>query len=444
MSVIRPVSRFLVLYCLAAALAMPVPAAESVSDLKLVVKDGAVDVFAQGGRLVQSLPFDGETPDGGNREYFAIVEDMNFDGFPDMRILFSQGMANVYYDGWVWRPKEEAFVRYEAMRDIANPRFDPDSKTVECYERGSAVVNVSGRMAWHKGELVWLEQTVQDEAEDGEHIVVQRFLRGIDGELRLVHETVCLPESIDECRGDESMDDAYYRPELPGLNFALDVPADALDVAVLPNGEWWLLQGLEDRTMLIESRRLPALEYGEDAVKELVRLEWPQARELAITSFSSLVEKTGYPAFKAEFLTGGNEDARRHVAALVFTEEWSFWFVLDAAGDAELAEPMERTLLRIVAAEPEDGDFLTSFGVPVYLAGEDSPLRVSVMDALLRIKDVAQPEDGVSMGMGRRGRCLVGRVPARRQYRSPDFQLSERAVRPVFHVRVRCRRQNGV
>lgn len=380
---------------------MPIPAAENAPDPRLVVKDETVDVFAPDGRLLQSLPIEGNTPDDGNREYFAIVEDMNFDGFPDVRILFSQGNANIYYDGWLWRPKEEAFVRYEAMRDISDPQFDQDSKTVLCYERGSAVANMSGRMAWQKGELVWLEQTVQDAVDDGEHIVVQRYLRGIDGELRLVHESSCLPENIAECRNDESMDDAYYRPELPGLNLVLDLPADPFDVAVLPNGEWWLSQGLEDRALSIESRRLPALEYGEGAVEHLVRLGWPQARDVAITPFSSLAEKARYPALKAEFLTGHNEDTRRYVAALVFADEWSFWFVLDASADAELAEPMEQTLLRIVHADPADGDFLPSSGVPVYIAGGDSPLRISVMDALVRIKEVVQPEDGVSMGMGR-------------------------------------------
>ncbi|MDR1611899.1 MAG: hypothetical protein LBT97_03840 [Planctomycetota bacterium] len=385
--------------------------------IPFVLKIGAtsVDVYRPDGSLLQALPCGGDEPDDDNRDFFAFVEDMDFDGFPDVGVLFSQGQK-ILYDAWRWRPEAGAFVRYEGMRDIPSPRFDPESKRVTSFElagRGEAKTI----FAWENGELVPLEQTVQYLDDDGGKIVISRYARGADGELRLVGEERRRVEEMGDCE-DDVLDDASYRPDLPGLNLFLNPPADPLDVAVLPNGEWWLWRADEDRTLFIESRRLPALDYEKEAAERLVRTGWPMAREIAVAPFSALAEKITYPAFKAEFLVGENEDTRQFVAALVFTEEWSFWFVLYASADELLGPPdagadadavvgnerlrkyMEKLLLDIDAVDPAGGDFLPSFGIPVYMTGADSTLRISVMDALIRIKKVAGPEDSPWLGEG--------------------------------------------
>ncbi|MDR1535955.1 MAG: hypothetical protein LBU64_12825, partial [Planctomycetota bacterium] len=375
----------------------------------------SVDVHRPDGSLIQALPCDGDRPDDDNRDFFAFVEDMDFDGSPDVGVLFSQGQK-ILYDAWLWRPEAGAFVKYEGMRDLPSPHFDPGSKRVTSFElagRGEAKTV----LAWENGELVPLERRVQYFDEDSGKIVISRYARGADGELQPAGGETRRGEEMED-HGDGAPDDASHRPDLPGLNLILNPPADTLDVAVLPNGEWWLRRADEDRTLFIESRRLPALDHEKEAAERLVRTEWPAAREIAVAPFPALAEKTTYPAFKAEFLAGENEDARQFVAALVLADEWSFWFVLEASADGRLGPPgadadtdalagnerlrrdMEKLLLDVEAADPTDGDFLPSFGLPVYLAGADSPLRISVMDALVRIKKVAGPEDSPWFGDG--------------------------------------------
>lgn len=377
-------------------------AAESVPELLLAITGDVVEVSDRNGRIIQSLPLEGEAPDENNREYFAIVEDMNFDGNPDVRILFSRGMANVYFDCWLWRPEENAFVRRDDMRELSNPVFDRETRVVRVYERGSAVCHAKGALTWENGELVWLSQTVRDAADDGENIVVRRYLRDGDGELRLVGEETFHPDEFDE----DQIDDASLPPELSGLNLVLDLVAEPLDAAVLPNGEWWLYQGAPDRSLLIESRRLPPLEYAGETLHRLVHAEWPLARDIEVAPFPALTEKTSYPAFKAEFLIGENEDTRQFVAALVFADEWSFWFVLNASADTELSpddgadeavferggrlkKDMEAALLGV---KPAECVFLPGFVPDFYLTGPDSTLPISVMDALIRIKKIVGPE----------------------------------------------------
>jgi hypothetical protein len=199
---------------------------------------------------------------------------------------------------------------------------------------------------------------------------------------------------------------------LSGLNFFLDVHADMLDAAVLPNGEWWRRQGTPDRSLLVELRRLPALAFEARTAERLIRREWPLAREIVVAPFPALGEKTSYPAFKAEFLDGENEDTRQFVAALIFTDEWSFWFVLEASANSQLADSgdvdaitenarLRKEMETLLLGVEDDGNFPPGFGLPVYLAGGDSPLGISVMDALIRIKKVVGPENSPWLGEGR-------------------------------------------
>lgn len=405
---------FSALLLLAAA---PASAGEGVPELNLAVAGESVGVFGPGGRLIQTLPIGGQEPDERNREYFAAVEDMDFDGFPDVRILFSQGAANTYYDCWLWRRDEGGFAINEAMRELSNPVFDPAARTVSVFERGSAVHHVKGDLVWDGGELVWLAKKEMDAADDGKDVVIRRYLRDADGELRLIAQKTYLRRELLDSDYDE-MDDAQRLPDPPGPNLFLNFPADTLAAASLPNGEWWVRLAAPDRSLLWEARRLPAPEYGAAAVERLIRLEWPSAEDAAIAPFPRLTEKTGFPALKAEFLDGGNEDARQFVAALVFAGDQAFWFVLEApvdgrigpeeadgpvdadADNARLKRDMEDLLLEMEAVDPARDGFPAASAAPVHLAGTDSTMRLGVMDALVRIQKIVRPGDSPWNGDG--------------------------------------------
>jgi hypothetical protein len=201
----RLVLRHAIHLCLASLLlATSLPAlsaAEFTRELDLVVTDKTVEVSDRNGRLIQSLPFAGEGVNDGNREYFAIVEDMNFDGFPDVRILFSQGNVNIYYDWWLWDREANTFIWYEEGQNFSAPVFEQASKRISVYERASAYNSMQGELEWQNGHLIWLvwcEKTVVDDAGDGKHVIVSRYLRDPDGELRLVEEKTRLLEEFDD------------------------------------------------------------------------------------------------------------------------------------------------------------------------------------------------------------------------------------------------------
>jgi hypothetical protein len=177
----------------------------------LKVEAGSVDVHRPDGALLQSLPYGGDEPDEDNRDFFTFVEDMDFDGFPDVGILFSQGQK-IYYDAWLWRSDAEAFVWYEDMRDIPSPRFDSESKKVTSFAQVGRGFEKTV-LAWENGKLVPFERTMQCLDGDSGNIVISRYLRGADGELRLVNEETRQP--TEDAYEDDAMGDAYYRPAIP-------------------------------------------------------------------------------------------------------------------------------------------------------------------------------------------------------------------------------------
>lgn len=71
-----------------------------------------------------------------NKEIF-IVEDMNFDGKPDFRLLeFLPAGPNVPFLYWIYNPKKKIFEKNKNYEEIANPKFDYVKKEINSSWRG--------------------------------------------------------------------------------------------------------------------------------------------------------------------------------------------------------------------------------------------------------------------------------------------------------------------
>ena len=185
--------------------------------LVLKIETGSVDVYRPDGSLLQSLPCAGDEPAENNRDYFTFVEDMDFDGFPDVGVLFSQGMQNIYYDCWLWREEAGRFVKNEDMRDTANPRFDRERERVLSFEHVSASGSVETDYVWENGWLIPIERITREISGDSDKLVIRRFVRDDDGELRLSKEKMY---SLAELNSDEGWgleSDYWLSEERPSL-----------------------------------------------------------------------------------------------------------------------------------------------------------------------------------------------------------------------------------
>ncbi len=119
------------------------------------VSANRITVYKNDGKetRVQALEFEAtETAD--EEKLGFIVEDMNFDGYNDIRIQVNNPAApnNSYYC-WVYDPAKGVFVEDCALGGLISPAFDQAAKLVHSYERVSAAEYLSWTYRYVNGVL---------------------------------------------------------------------------------------------------------------------------------------------------------------------------------------------------------------------------------------------------------------------------------------------------
>lgn len=141
------------------------PAVVSNPDGKLLGKVASMHVYLDGGKLdiydkgmhkLQSLEIvtdlsEDEYTSKDNAELirnsFEAV-DVNFDGYPDIRILDVQDAGNTFYCYFVYEPTNGRFSYNKQLSGLAQPEFDEKGKTVNSYLRSSAIEYVEETYCW--------------------------------------------------------------------------------------------------------------------------------------------------------------------------------------------------------------------------------------------------------------------------------------------------------
>lgn len=105
-----------------------------VEAMELVVRDGE--------RIVQIIDLanagDSEYPESFSIETAFIIEDVNFDGYKDMRFSNFIANANVGYLYWVWDVAAATFTRATEFDALVSPVFDHENGVAYSYMRESA------------------------------------------------------------------------------------------------------------------------------------------------------------------------------------------------------------------------------------------------------------------------------------------------------------------
>ncbi|MDR1520292.1 MAG: RsiV family protein, partial [Planctomycetota bacterium] len=245
-------------------------------ELSLKIADAAIEVYsaANPAVLLQRLPFDPEAMTDQNREYFAVAEDMNFDAWPDVRIISSQGLQNILYDCWLWRPETRIFAKDEELGALSSPRFNPAGRRITTYAHVSAMANSEGELTYENGKLVWLKKVERDYDHDNDQIILREYGRGPEGTPQLTSEKSLPREEYEE--GLDNPSGSHF--------FLAGMPEETVfrDSADLSDGSWWREEELPGIPLRVESRRLHPIAPETPALEKLIQMEWPEARELKI------------------------------------------------------------------------------------------------------------------------------------------------------------------
>jgi hypothetical protein len=119
-------------------------------------------VDPESGRLAQTLGQD--VPDilsqGTCKLFMPILEDMNFDGWPDLRIArFLPAAPNVPYAAWLYDPASRKLVFNDDLSNIVEPSFDAKAKRVTSSARDSCCAYTTEVYAWQGRSLRLVERT---------------------------------------------------------------------------------------------------------------------------------------------------------------------------------------------------------------------------------------------------------------------------------------------
>ncbi|MBZ9687442.1 hypothetical protein G9F72_014015 [Clostridium estertheticum] len=97
-----------------------------------------IEVYNEVEKKVQELAFSAtSTPDG--NQLGIVIEDMNFDGYKDIRIQqFLPATANVPYYYWLWDKETSKFIKNNELEKITSPVFDSESKLIKSNVKGNA------------------------------------------------------------------------------------------------------------------------------------------------------------------------------------------------------------------------------------------------------------------------------------------------------------------
>lgn len=139
--------------------------------------------------------------------------------------------------------------------------------------------------------------------------------------------TVCAPAIAGTPEADNAADG---KPD----TFIVGLPETAvhLESVMLPDGSRHDEYLLPNWPATIGVRRLPPIPSHIETLEQMVIDEWPEANALTFADFPP-PSAAGYPAVKAEFETGANEDTMRHSGVFLFTDSWTFWIDIAASVD---------------------------------------------------------------------------------------------------------------
>lgn len=92
-------------------------------------------------------------PEVDEDEELLESDDMNFDGYPDMRLLYRKTSLNTYYLCWMWDMQRKNYVYYEPLANIPSPTFDKESGKVLSLNRATSMSGTLTTYTWQDGDI---------------------------------------------------------------------------------------------------------------------------------------------------------------------------------------------------------------------------------------------------------------------------------------------------
>lgn len=87
-------------------------------------------------------------------EVELIGEDVNFDGYTDFYLLYSQGNMNAYYFFWIWNMQDRTFEYYLPLSSVPSPEIDKERKLITSSDQTDFDTIITTDYVWQNGNIV--------------------------------------------------------------------------------------------------------------------------------------------------------------------------------------------------------------------------------------------------------------------------------------------------
>ena len=141
---------------------------------------------AEGGALLQRIELNPPAETCDDERFGFVLEDMNFDGFLDMRVSqFMSAGTNIPYHCFLWDPAGGAFVYNEALSAVPSPIFEPQGKLVTGFERVSASEYIETTYAYDPGGALTPIGRITTGYDYDSGVMITTIEHLIDGQLQV-------------------------------------------------------------------------------------------------------------------------------------------------------------------------------------------------------------------------------------------------------------------
>ena len=282
----------------------PLAVGKDAPNVSWTIEPDNISVYTAGSsrKLLQQIPYDTDFLPLNDSDR-VIPEDMNFDGYTDLKIMASRGHANVYYACWLWDKARQKFVLHEELSQLASPRFDPGTKTIFSFNHISATDSVEATYMFQNGKLRPLNILERAYDRAGNVIIARQYSVDAQGNRQLTRKQVVLQ---DQEEADEIPDSATAPPNATpyqsrhGFSLLLPEGAAAKDTAYgveVRAAKWFVLISLSDAAVdnLADIGVRAALEEKARSEAPLTdsRIEWAYSTDTTTLN--------GYPFYRRPF-----------------------------------------------------------------------------------------------------------------------------------------------
>ena len=150
-------------------------------------------------QLVQQITLSPEAQSWDDETLSFTLEDMNFDGYLDMRIMafLSASSSDIPYLVWLWNPAAHQFEHSAALSAIPSPEANAVEQVIRGYAREDVTTSVQTTHAWVEGDLVLIGRTTisYDMSNNVVHTAVEELREGSMTLISRYDEPLVVPEA---------------------------------------------------------------------------------------------------------------------------------------------------------------------------------------------------------------------------------------------------------